>query len=79
MSFTNARIEKAFNAYSPPTKVAVTVEAKSITYTDPHVCPYCQVPMRKTSIRKVNGDIEPVYLCSADRAVGVVPDLEISK
>lgn len=72
-TFSNAKIEKAFGAYTQPAKV----EAKSITYTDPHVCPYCQTPMRRTSLRKMNGDIEPVYLCVSDRAVGVVPDTEI--
>lgn len=75
MSFTNANVEKAFAGYLRQPKV----EAKSITFTDPHICPYCHAPMRKTSLRKMNGDIEPVYLCTADRAVGVVPDSEITQ
>lgn len=74
----NSSVEKAFGEYMRVAKPATPVVSKSITYTDAHTCPYCQGPMRLTSIRKHDGTEEPVYLCSSDRAVGVVPDSEMT-
>lgn len=65
-------VERAFDSYKPsPPK------PQSVTYADPQHCPYCKAQMVRVMIRKSNGEMEPVYLCREDRAVGVVPDNEI--
>jgi hypothetical protein len=45
-----------------------------IDYSDPSVCPYCHKPMVRSNVRTMSGQMEPVFLCREDRAVGAVPD-----
>ena len=65
--------EKAFDRFMPIAKVP---EKSTIDYGVPSVCPYCKANMDKSKVRKANGEIETVYICRDDRAVGCMPDAD---
>ena len=81
MAYLNsALMAKAFNKVTAGSKEQAFLSPKEqpkMDYSDPTICPYCRGPMTRSTIRTHSGNIEPVYLCHADRAVGVVPDSEL--
>lgn len=74
--------EKAFakvEAKSQETAFLTPKPQPKMDYNDPAVCPYCRKQMVRSTILSVAGAIEPVYVCFDDRAVGVVPDSELTQ
>lgn len=83
-SLMQAKFERAFDQFMPssdgydqmfgnlpePTKAG---PASTADYARADTCPYCKEPMVLTSVRLATGQVEKVYLCRSDRAVGVVP------
>jgi hypothetical protein len=74
----DAVIAKAFTQVSAPKAPEKVLDdadnSTKIDYSNPSMCPYCQKPMVRSSVRTMSGNIEPVFLCPEHRAVGAVPD-----
>jgi hypothetical protein len=82
MSFLPSTVlSKAFDKVSPSKEVQAFLtprEQPKMDYNDPATCPYCRKPMVRSTIRSMAGIMEPVYVCHDDRAVGVVPDGDVT-
>lgn len=76
MSTTLAGLmEKSFDRFTPKRYLPEPPKC-SIDYGNPEACPYCKAPMELSKVRKLTGELEPVYICRDHRAVGCVPDVQ---